>query len=102
MWVCDTKAYAMSEKDEGVRAPISGKLEGYSGTGGNFETYFLRDLYNRGEIDDELIEEVINQNHMSTSPEDVIAVLEDTSGDSIPRGLADHLSDIAQVMVDLN
>lgn len=110
---------AMSEKDrrrgsrkdkprtpgkDALRAPTNWKFERATNRGGSasFEAYFLRDLYQKGEIDDRLIEEIVEQNQMSVSVDDVVGALKDPSGDSIPSVMADHLANIAHVVVDAN
>lgn len=99
------RGLAMSKEKSGTWAPRKSQLSSGSKEGiGNvsFEAYFLRDLYSRGKVDDKLVAEIIAQNKLQANAADVIAALKDNSGSSIPRGLANIISDIAAIVADCN
>jgi hypothetical protein len=93
----------MAKKEE-PRAPRDSKFGKGAKRGGSvsFETYFLRDLYQRGKIDDKLIAEILTQNQIEASVEQVLAAIKDTTGQSLPRGLARHIADLASVIANHN
>lgn len=83
-------------------APVSSVFTGGKGQGGpgqvSFEAYFLRDLYKHGKIDDKLLRDIAAQNQLNVNMDEVIAVLKDTEGKNIPRGLAAIIADLAAIV----
>ena len=68
----------------------------------SFEVYFLRDLFAKGKVTEKLLDQVIQENGIPISLAEVLAVLTDKSGESLPGGLASHLANIASVVGDNN
>jgi len=94
----------MAKKKEEPRAPRDSKFSKGPRRGGSvsFETYFLRDLYQRGKIDDKLIREILEQNQIEASVEQVLEAIKDTTGQDLPRGLARHIADLAAAIAGHN
>ncbi len=96
----------MAEDERDIRAPLkSMPFRGKGGPGGqvSFETYFLRDLFQRGLIDEGLIRELVRDNALDdTRVDDVIKILQNRSGTDMPRGLVDFVEGLASVIADRN
>ena len=91
-------------KQEKIWAPKTSQFKGgASGPGPvSFEAYFLRDLFNQGKIDEELLSEIVTQNKLPVDVKDVMSTIKYTSGASIARGLAKHIADIASIISETN
>lgn len=83
-----------------IRAPrnFASIRDAGSGAGNvSFGTYFMRDLWLKGAIDRDLIEELAKANQLDIPLDDVVAVLENSSGEEVPRALVAHVETLAEL-----
>lgn len=94
----------MADKKDDLWAPRTntGKYRSTDGNSVSFESYFLRDLYKQGKINDKLIRDIFNDEKILGDVEEVVKIISDPKGQNIPRGLAQAIRDLAQVVVEQN
>lgn len=95
----------MAAKGEEVRAPYMGmpfRDRSWKGNQASFGAYFLRDLYQKGLLDEAIVRELVEQERLDVPLDQVMEAIRDPQGNAIPRGLVRYVEDVAELVVAHN